>query len=152
MSRVVLQWWMNVVKKRVILSWDNRVRPESIERQNVYNDQRLVFCSGWWKEGDFWCGQAIKRVDIEARVTKVRLLSLETKRNVPPVSWEFVRKDQSNISPKVMIHNNEIAGEKICKSVGTTVVVDTRQANSITPWHGLLICKWYVDRGYVWSS
>ena len=34
---------VNVVKKRAILGWDNRVRPESVERQSVYNDQRWCF-------------------------------------------------------------------------------------------------------------
>ena len=34
---------VNVVKKRAILGWDNRVCPDSIERQSVYNDQRWCF-------------------------------------------------------------------------------------------------------------
>ena len=47
--------------KRSILGPDNRVRPDSVERQSVYNDQRLMFCSGGWKGCDFLCGQGIKR-------------------------------------------------------------------------------------------
>ena len=143
--------------KRAILGPDNRVRPDTVERlqwDNVCNDPRLVFFQRGCKRGDLGCGQGIKRWISRQAWPKVRLLlSLETtKLNVPPVPWEFVRKDQSSISPKVMIHNKEIAGEWTWKSVGTTFIVDTRQANTVTPWNGLLICKWYVDRGYVgWS-
>ena len=52
-------------------------------------------------------------------------------------------KGTKNISPKVTIHNNEIAGKK---SVGTSCAVDTHQANLITPEHLLLIINGMNDR------